>query len=61
MCYFTHKHTGDTVLEIGRVHDCTPGRSATEQVLFVRADQPSVLLTIDASCWATLYRAEVKA
>lgn len=56
--YFTHKHTGDTVLEIGRTRDCTPGRQSTEQVLFCRADQPTVLLTIDADCWSTVYRAE---
>lgn len=59
--YYTHKHTGDTVLAIGRTRDCTPGRQSTEQVLFCRADDPMVLLTIDADCFSTVYRAEVKA
>ena len=61
MSYFRHKNTGDTVLEIGRAHDCTPGRSTTEQVIFMRPDRPSTLLTIDADAWATLYAPEVPA
>lgn len=61
MSYFTHKFTGDVVLEIGRTQDCTPGRERTEQVLFCRADAPRVLLTIDASSWLTLYRTEARA
>jgi hypothetical protein len=59
--YYTHKHTGDTVLEIGRAHDCTPGRRTTEQVMFMRADDPKSIFTIDADCWATVYAPEVPA
>ncbi len=60
--YFTHKHTGDTVIEIGQAMDVTPGRKATPQVIFMRADDDfRRLLTIDADAFCTLYSPQVPA
>ena len=60
--YFRHKHTGDLVIEIAQPMDVTPGRKATAQVLFMRADDDfKRLFSIDADVFCTVYAPEVPA